>query len=114
MHSTMCSHKDEIVISFFAILQMMLKAPKAKRIIDWNIRFFEKDISEMDPGCPLYSDALRMREEIELCNRRRRSRYHMYNLSDIDEVYNHYYINKSPRTLEKAWDLFETGRYRVG
>lgn len=107
------SNENEIVISFFAILSMMLKTPQAKRVIDWNMRFFDKDVSNIDPGSPIYNAALRMSEELTLCQHRRRSRFHMYNASNIDEVYNHYWIHKSPTTLGEAWNLFETGKYRT-
>ena len=113
MTSTQSLHENEIVISFFAILQLMLKSPQAKRMIDWHLRFFNRDVSSMDPRCPLYNAALRMNEELTLCQHRRRSRFRMYNVSNIDEVYNHYWIHKSPATLGAAWNLFETGRYRT-
>ena len=113
MTSTQSLHESEIVISFFSVLQLMIKSPNARRLIDWHVRFFDKDVAGIDPSSPLYIAASRMNEELALCKRRRRSRVRRYNMSDIDRVYNHYWINKSPATLCDAWDLFETGRYRT-
>ena len=113
MGSMKSLHESEIVISFFAVLQLMIKSPNAKRLIDWHVRFFDKDVASLEPGSPLYNAASRMNEELALCQRRRRSRVRRYNMSDIDQVYNHYWIHKSPVTLGAAWNLFETGRYRT-
>lgn len=113
MTSTQSLNKSEIVISFFALIQLMVKYPDSKRIIDWHLRFFDKDVASIRPGCPLFDAASRMNEELALCRQRRRSRAATYNISSIDEVYNHYWLNKSPRTLGEAWNLFETGRYRT-
>ncbi len=113
MDSMKSLHENEIVISFFAVLQLMIKSPEAKRLINWHLRFFDRDVSSMQPGSPLYNAASRMNEELALCQRRRRMRFRMYNMSGIDEVYNHYWIHRSPATLGAAWNLFETGRYRT-
>ena len=112
MDSMKSLHESEIVISFFALLQLMVKSPEAKRLINWHIRFFDKAVASIEPGTPLYNAASRMTEELALCQRRRR-RKSRYNMSNIDQVYGHYWVCKSPATLGAAWNLFETGRYRV-
>ena len=104
---------SDLVISFFDLIQMMVKQPDAKRTIAWKLRFFEKQMYSIDPMSELYADARLMAEELVLCQRRRRSRRRWYNLSNLDEVLGSYYIHKSPVTLNMAWDLFYTGRYRV-
>lgn len=113
MQSLRNVHESEIVISFFTVLQLMIKSPSSKRLIDWHIRFFDKDVAGLEPGSPLYNAASQMNEELALCQRRRRTRFKRYNMASIDEVYNHYWIHKSPATLGAAWNLFETGRYRT-
>lgn len=111
--STQSFHNSEIVISFFEILQLMLKSPGSRRMIDWRMKFFERDVFSVDQNSPLWRPALRMVEELELCRRRKRSRFRMYNVSDIDAVSTQYYICKSPVTLGNAWSLFETENYRI-
>lgn len=113
MDSMKSLHESEIVISFFEILQLMIKSPQSKRLINWHIRFFNNTVKTIAPGTPLYDAASRMVEELSLCQRRKRSRVWRYNASSIEEVYNHYWGNQSPVTLGAAWSLFETDRYRT-
>ena len=104
---------SDLVISFFDLIQMMVKRPEAKRSIAWKLRFFEKQAFSIDPKSELSADARLMVEELTLCKHRRRSRRRWYNLSNIDEVLGSYYIHSSPVTLGMAWNLFRTGYYRV-
>ena len=113
MTSTQSLHNNEIVISFFAILQIMVKHPNSQRIIGWHLRIFDNDVARIKPGDKAFDVAHRMSEELALCMRRKRSRRSMYSISLIDEVYNHYWVHKSPKTLGDAWRLFETGRYKT-
>ena len=112
MTSTQFSPENEIVISFFENLQLMLKYPRSRRLIEWRMRFFDKAAAALS-GSPIEAVVNHMNAELALCNRRRRSRFRMYNVSDIDEVAAQYYIHKSPVTLGRAWDLFMSGRYRI-
>ena len=105
---------NDLVIWFFGLLVTMVKQPESKRFIDWQLRFFNKQVSEMDPGSDLYQDAMRMVEELTLCKHHRRSRRYRYNMSNIDEVYGQYYIHKSPVTLWNAWNMFHSGQYKAG
>ncbi len=105
---------EDIVIWFFGIILIMVKQPGAKRLIDWQTRFFNKQVSEIDPRSDLYCDAMRMVEELAFCQHRRRSRRNRYNIANIDEVYGQYYIHKSPVTLGNAWKVFYSEQYKVG
>jgi len=105
---------EDIVIWFFGIILIMVKQPEAKRLIDWQTRFFNKQVSEIDPRSDLYGDAMRMVEELAFCQHRRRSRRNRYNIANIDEVYGQYYIHKSPVTLGNAWKVFYSEQYKVG
>lgn len=99
---------DEVVISFFAAIMTMIKYPKAKRIIEWQIRFFDK-ITQNSTSPYIRT----MHDEIMLCKKRKRSRAFRYNASEIDYALNTYYISKSSITLCYAWNLFTTGRYKI-
>ena len=113
VYPTGSPYESEIVISFFSIIQEMVKHPDAKRLIGWRTRYFNKDVEKLDPRSQLYNAALLMTEELALCGKRRRSRRRMYNMACIDEVCYHYWLHKSRSTLMTAWSLFESGRYRV-
>lgn len=106
-------YSSEIVIAFFEILLLMVKHPEARRMIDWHMRFFDRDVNKLDRNSDLFRMASRMNEELTLCRRCRRSRFAMYNASDMDAAYCQYYINRSPTNLANAWRLFETGRYKI-
>ena len=103
----------DIVIWFYSLILLMVKHPSSTRTIEWEYKFFNRAISDISPADSIYEDVARMSEELALCKRRRRSRGGMYNVANIDEVYGAYYINKSPTTLQRAWELFKSGRYRV-
>ena len=103
---------SDLVIWFYGIILLIVKQHGSQRFLDWQIRFFERRVSEIDPTSDLYQDAVRMAKEIALC-RHRRSPRKSYNISYIDEVYAQYYIHKSPVTLDRAWDLFFSGAYRL-
>ena len=107
-------HENEIVISFFSLLQLMVKSPASKRTIDWRLRFFGDEAKSIERDCPLFYKASRMVEELNSCRHRRRSRSRIYNMANIDQAYNNYWIHKSPTTLMDAWSLFESGEYRIG
>ena len=113
MGSTKSLHESEIVISFFSILQLMVKSPDARRMINWRIKFFNKEAASIDRHSPVYNASLRMVEELALCQRRKRSRRYMFNMASIDQVNDQYLISRSPFTLGAAWSLFDTGRYRT-
>lgn len=107
------SVESEIVISFFNIILLMVKHPESKRTIDWNMRFFSKEADAAKNNPQLFWAVSRMIEELDLCRRRKRSRFWLYNASDIDSVCAQYHINKSQTTLWNAWELFRTERYKV-
>lgn len=104
---------NDLVIWFYGIIILMVKHPESKRLLNWQIRFFERLVNAIDPQSELYPHAMRMLEELEFCKRRRRSRRMRYNISNLDEVYGQYYIHKSPVTLGRAWDMFLSGTYRL-
>jgi len=104
---------SDLVISFFDLIQEMVKRPAARRTINWKLKFFEKQMLSIDPMSELHADAALMSEELALCQRRRRSRRAWYNLSSLDEVLGCYYIHRSQASLNEAWNLFHSGRYRT-
>ena len=103
---------NDIVIRFYDVLRMMVENPGAKRQIAWKLRFFEKEVDSIEEGSLLriYADA--MLHELTLCNRRKRSRRHMYNAALIDSVWGSYMISRSPKSLENAWSNFCTSAYK--
>ena len=106
---------SDLVIQFYDLIMMMVKYPDYKRQINWRFRFFNKRVSEILAGKDplLCTDAVQMTQELALCRRRRGLRRWYYNLSNIDEVYAAYHISRSPLALNRAWDLFHTGRYKA-
>ena len=104
---------NDLVIWFYGIILMMIKQPEAKRLLNWQLRFFERLVTSIDTSNEIYPYAMRMLEELTICQRKRRSRRKLYNVSNMDEVYGQYYINQSPATLQRAWDLYNSGAYKV-
>ena len=104
---------SDLVIWFYGIILMMIKQPESKRQLNWQLRFFERLVSAIDPQSEVYPYAMRMIEELAICKRRRRSRRNYYNVSNLDEVYNQYYIHPSELTLNRAWNMFISGPYRL-
>ena len=104
----------EIVIRFFEIIRSLVEHPEDKRDINWKIRFFEKEVDQIEETDLLAIPARTMLQEIFLCQKRRRSRKHMYNASLLDEILASYRIsNHSQRVLSNAWNTFVTEMYKV-
>lgn len=102
----------DLVIKFFYIIVLLVKFPTAKRVTAWHIRYFTKAVKSLtDDG--LRAQGETMLAEIAICQKRRRSRVHMYNMSDLDSVCTQYYINPSQAALDRAWYLFNTENYRT-
>ena len=104
---------NDLVIWFYGIILMMIKQPEAKRLLNWQLRFFERLVNSIDPTNEVYPYAMKMQEELTFCKRRRRSRRRLYNISNMDEVYGQYYIHPSQVTLDRAWNMFLSGAYRL-
>lgn len=105
---------SDLVIWFYGIILMMIKQPESKRLLNWQLRFFERLVNAIDPNSEVYPYARSMLEELTLCKRRRRSRQRLYNVANMDEIYGQYYIHPSQTTLDRAWQMFMSGAYRTG
>ena len=103
----------DIVIRFYDILRLMVEYPKAKRQISWRLRFFRKEVEAIEESSPLKKYAESMLQELELCNRRKRSRRSMYNADVIDWVWGSYMISGSTKVLDDAWGHFCTESYKI-
>lgn len=104
---------SDIVIRFFEIIGIMVECPESKRDLQWRIRFFEKEVDSIPETDPLFNAAQIMKQEIAICQRRRRSRRYYYNAAMIDWLWGSYMTSRSPMVLTQAWNAFCAESYKI-